>query len=98
MRHKQFVQCAPHRLASGWHTDPTEDPDPWGYLADYERGLIQALPTFRLKQHVQVALHGQIVHGQIVERERDLGWRVVRIGSKRVSVHVSRLCALPHTC
>lgn len=94
----QFIRCAPHRLASGWHTDPTEDPDPWGYVADFVRGRITAPPAFIAGQHVQVALRGQIVRGQIVGPEREQGWRTVRIGAQRVNVHVSRLCALPHTC
>ncbi len=90
---RQFVQCLPLRLSSGWHTDLTEDQDPWGYGGDPG-----AWPQFRFKQHVQCAMPGQIVIGQIVDYGHDLEWLTVRLGAKRLELHVSRMAYLAHTC
>lgn len=77
-------------LSSGWHRDPTEDNDPWGYIAP---GSV--LPRYEIQQIVQVYLRGQLLRGRVV----DYGatgptWLRVRVGHRTYELHMSLLAPL----
>jgi hypothetical protein len=80
------------RLSSGWHTDPTEDSDPWGYVGTTGRAVV---PTFKFQQIVQCAIHGKIVRGRICDwGPSGPAWFIVRVGSRSMELHVSRIAPL----